>query len=322
MKASQKRILVLLGAAALAIAAWMIPRKDRADAMAVAIGVWPGTETLVMARERGMFPAERIRLVEMTWDSAGVRAMTNKAVDGAVLSLDEVLRLREGGHDLRVVLVFDQSLTGDAILSRTSTLSDLRGKRIGVDVRAAGVYLLTAALAKSGLTLNDVTLVPMSPPDMAESFEMGAVDAVVCLAPWLPDIQSKGATSVFKSEEAPVPITRVLVMRGDALHAYDREIRLLIRAHFSLLDDLRSLSASPGRDAVLRREQVDAKQFIQSLKGLRLIGLDENRSLLGGQSPGIEAMARKVEAVMLGAEQLSGPSNDNPWFDASFFPAP
>jgi NitT/TauT family transport system substrate-binding protein len=95
--------VLALVALLLAVAAWL-PQRARPDPLTVAVGLWPGSETLLLARERGLLPLDHVQLVEMTWASATMRAFGNGVVDAAVLSLDEVMRLRESHLDLRVAM--------------------------------------------------------------------------------------------------------------------------------------------------------------------------------------------------------------------------
>ena len=55
-------------------------------------------------------------------------------IDGAGLTLDEVLRALERGIDLSIILVCDISAGADVLLARPgiNTLSALKGRRIGI----------------------------------------------------------------------------------------------------------------------------------------------------------------------------------------------
>ena len=143
------RWLALPMAAALLALAVILPHRERFEPMRVAVGIWPGAETLVLAREHGLLPENRFRLMELTWASAIRRAFDNGVVDAAVLSFDSAVRLLEQGEALRVIYVMDESQGADAVLVRdeTTAVEDLRGKRVGVDLLGVGRHLLAAAPA-------------------------------------------------------------------------------------------------------------------------------------------------------------------------------
>lgn len=320
-----RRLLMLLLAIALFVLSFLVPKPDSREPLAVAIGVWPGAETLVLARERRLLPADQVKLVEMTWDSAGMRALGNRVVDAAVLSLDEVLRLRESGYDVRVVLVFDQSLGGDAILARpeVKSVGDLRGKRVGVDIRAAGMFLLAAALEKHGLSSADVTAVPMGTQDMGDALSAGEVDAIVSVEPWLTQVRAAGVDVLFESRELTPPVTRVLVTFSDVVRAQQTRLALLVKAHFDLLKVLqRGDPAEPGINVVARRERTDAAGFQHSLQQIRLVDLDQNRKWLGKNDTDLKRMAGEVERVMIRAGLLHGSIEASDWTDDTFLPRP
>ncbi|HYF36119.1 MAG TPA: ABC transporter substrate-binding protein [Prosthecobacter sp.] len=143
------------------------------------MGVWPGMETLTLARESRQLPLQGLNFVELSWTSATMMAFENRVVDGAVVTLDEMLRLQSSGHDITAVLVVGASRGGDAIAARPEirSLDHLRGKRIGVELRAAGEYLLTRALETVGMTLKDVTIVPINLAEAETAFDERELDA-------------------------------------------------------------------------------------------------------------------------------------------------
>ena len=100
----------------LAAFTWVPPKKVPAPILSVC--VWPGTESLIVARETGLLPREKINFVEMSWSSASMRAFGNRAADVLVLSLSETLLLHELGNPFRVILAIDSSNGADAIISK------------------------------------------------------------------------------------------------------------------------------------------------------------------------------------------------------------
>ena len=110
----------------------------------IATNIWPGYEPLYLARSLGYYEKTPIRLVEMTSASETIQAIRNNIIEGAALTLDEVLVLLADDFDLHVILVMDFSHGGDVLLAKPSieTLDELRGKKVAVETSAVGAILL------------------------------------------------------------------------------------------------------------------------------------------------------------------------------------
>ena len=61
--------------------------------------------------------------------------------------------------------------------SNIRTVKDLVGKRVAVNLAAHGDYMLLKALANEGIPTDQVTRVPIQPPDAAAAFATGKIDA-------------------------------------------------------------------------------------------------------------------------------------------------
>lgn len=301
------RWLALLAAVLLLIAGVLLPRGDRTEPLKVALGVWPGVETLIVARERGLLPKEQVQLIDMTWPSAASRAFDNGVVDAAVLSLDEVLRLREGGHEPRVVMVMDVSLGADVVLGGKgmNVLADLQGKRVGVDVRSAGMVLLESALESVGLHGGDVDVVPLSPAEVASAMAKQQVDAVVLAEPWATRIRRKGGKVLYDSQQLKVPMYRVLVASAQALKEQRPELRMVMAAHLAMGGALDFAKEASTHEVVLRREGLSLEEFGQTMTRVKLMDRATAARLMqpGGE---LTAQSAALETWMHEAGLLHG----------------
>ncbi len=119
---------------------------------------WPGYELLYLAREKGWLDGDAIRLVEMPSASDSIQALFAGALEGAALTLDEVLSVSAAGLSLKVVAVLDVSLGADVLLAqpRFRTLAELKGRRVGVENSATGALMLEGALAAAQLSLREI----------------------------------------------------------------------------------------------------------------------------------------------------------------------
>lgn len=106
----------------------------------IGTNTWPGYEPLYLARSLGYYEGSPITLVELTSASEVIHALRSGTLEGAALTLDEVLTLLDDGFDLKVVLVMDFSNGGDVLLAKPGidSTADLRGKRIAVEYTAVG----------------------------------------------------------------------------------------------------------------------------------------------------------------------------------------
>lgn len=211
--------------------------------------VWPGYEPLYLARNRGFLDDNEVQLVEYPSASEVIRAFRNRAIDGATLTLDEVLLLAQDGLDPRVVLVTDISHGGDVILGRPGmkNLASLQGRRIGVENNAL--------LANEAITL-------------------------------------------FDSSQIPGEIVDVLVIRADLAKRRTKSVRNLLKGWFQALGFLET-KPTVAAEFMAVRLQISAPEVLEALKGIRFPTLEESRTLIGGDSPGLAKSGNRLMEIML-----------------------
>jgi NitT/TauT family transport system substrate-binding protein len=306
---------VALGFAALAL---LMPRDVRVAPLVVALGLRPSSETLIVARERGLLPDQRVRLIDMTWPSTAMRAFGNQVVDAAVLSLDEVLRLREPGRGVRVVMILDVSNGAEAVIGseRATSLIALRGKRVGVDLRSSGMLVLESALTSVGVQTSEVELVPLSPSESEAAMLDNQVDAVVLAEPWMTRIQRANTKVLYDSSQMKMPLYRVLVVSESAFVEKRKELRMLIDAHFAVERELRSPDISAVWSVASRREGLNLAEFQQSLSRISLIDRDANAKILEPEGE-LESQSAALEAFMLERGLLKTKPAPTAWLDSS-----
>lgn len=285
----------------------------------VAVGLWPGSETLTIARERGILNDDTVRTIEMTWSSAAMRAFGNRVVDAAVLSLDETLRLRQDGHDVRVVLVMDVSAGADSLMALGAIRETemLRGRRVGVELRTAGMYLLARALDRVGLTLSDVEIVPLNLAETESALIEGEVDAVVTSLPWQARLLEAGAKNLFDSGQIPQELCRLLVVRGDVLEARRKEIQMLVDAHYVVLGDMVQRLGQSEKDIISRRESMHWDDFAKARHLMNSPSRTEGLRMMEGSPSGLDEMADRVVDFMVKTQLITGRPDRRNWIESS-----
>ncbi|MGB3638583.1 MAG: hypothetical protein WBA39_13555 [Rivularia sp. (in: cyanobacteria)] len=98
------------------------------DPLRVGFLVWPGYESLYLARDLKYYKDTPIRLVDYPSASELIRAFRNKNLEVVTLTLYEALLVAETEPDVRIVLILDSSNGADAVLAKPkiNTLSDIK----------------------------------------------------------------------------------------------------------------------------------------------------------------------------------------------------
>jgi NitT/TauT family transport system substrate-binding protein len=204
----------------------------------IGMHVWPGYEPIPLARAMGWLDDKLVKLVDTPAATDSLKLLEQGKIDGAGLTLDEVLRARANGIALAVVLVCDISAGADMLLARPAikTLSDLRGLRIGVENGALGALMLYKALRSAGLTVADVKPVSLTVNQQAQAWEQGEIDAAITYEPAASQIFALGGNRLFDSRQIPDTILDVLAVRSAVLDPnHSKALRHLVASHLRAL---------------------------------------------------------------------------------------
>jgi len=282
-------------------------------ALRIGTNVWIGCEPLYLARELGYMDPKAVQLVEYPSASEVLRAFRNQAIDGMVISMDELFGLVAEGLQPRVILVVDVSHGADAVVARPGVLSmkDLKGKRVAVESGALGAFVLSRALALNGMKASEVKVVPMESNEQPGAFEKGQVDAAVTFDPYREQLLRAGAKSVFDSTQIPGEIVDLIAMRMGILDAQPKSVQALLAGWFMAVDYLKR----QPQDAAQRmgiRQQISGEQFLKTLQGLHVPSREENLRMLGGARPDLAVSGRRLMDLMLEAKLLRTPVEIEP----------
>ncbi|MCC6532354.1 MAG: ABC transporter substrate-binding protein [Burkholderiales bacterium] len=292
---------------ALALVAWAMAGCVRAPEPPLRIGtnVWIGTEPLYLARELGHLDPKVVQLVEYPSATEVLRAFRNQAIDGMVISLDELFGLAIDGLKPRIILVADISHGADVVVGREgmTTMHDLKGRRVAVESGALGAYVLSRALSLSGMRAADVEIVHLESNEQPAAFEKGRVDGAVTFDPYRTQLLASGAATLFDSTRMPGEIVDLIAVRDSVLEDRPKAVQSLLRGWFKALDYLQRDPQDAARRMSVR-QQTSGEQFLQSLRGLHIPSREENLRMIGGSAPELVMNGSKLMDLMLDAHLL------------------
>ena len=271
----------------------------------IGTNVWIGCEPLYLARELGRLDPAVVQLVEYPSASEVHRAFRNQAIDGMVISLDELLGLAADGLRPRIILVVDVSNGADVVVGRREmqSMRDLKGKSVAVESSALGAFVLSRALALNGMQASDVNVVHLESNEQPSAFENGKVDGAVTFDPYRAQFLRAGARTLFDSTQIPGEIVDLLAVRDTIIERQPKAIHALLAGWFAAIDYMKS----DPKDAARRmgiRQQTTGEQFLQALEGLRIPSREENLRMLGGPTPELAVTGRRLMALMVEAKLL------------------
>ena len=143
------------------------------------------------------------------------------------------MALREQGVNIKIVYLGHRDGTAMMVHkdSNIHRIEDLRGKRVAVPNRFSNQRLLVfRALRQAGLTINDIEMVEMPPPDMPVALRSHAVDAVTSGEPFMGqcELDGYGRVLYLTKDVWPNFISCVLAVREDVIKNDRARVQLLV----------------------------------------------------------------------------------------------
>ncbi len=298
LQPSRRKFLTSLSA--LAVSHWLNGCASQNRSLNIASGIWQGYEFLFVAQRQQWLQQHALKIQEFPSNAGSIRALTAGVVDGAALTLDEVLRLQHAGLPLTIVLVFNVSNGADVLLATPpiNNIQQLAGKRIGFSKGTNADLLLALALQQADLSINDVTLVNVAFGEHYDSWQKHQIDALVTYNPVKDKLLAQGANNIFSSAQVPNKIIDVLAIRTEvaANPNYHAQIKTLVDLHFRAQQ---TWQQRPSTVSIMMAKHlgVSTDKLSASYEGLILPDIAENQRFL----------TAKDSILLSGAEQLLEP---------------
>ena len=250
--------------------------------MKLATVVWIGYGPVYVAESLDLFKKHNLKVSLQVFNDPALipAAIASGAVDGGMLTYDQVVGQVAAGRAMKVVMPIDYSNGGDAIVADGSikSVKDFKGKKIGYNPLSPSDFLLSYALKTVNLTEKDITPVSMTPEAVPAAMASGQLPIGVTYEPSLSQILGQGGGKkfkvVFSSKNAPGLIADVLVFDDKVIKAKPNEITGIMKAY---LDGMAYMKAKPAEanKIIGKFMGVSAAEVKEQLSGVYNIPLAE-----------------------------------------------
>jgi NitT/TauT family transport system substrate-binding protein len=199
------------------------PGNNKAKtALKIAYSDWPGWVAWDIGVQKGWFKEEGVD-VDFAWFEyvPSMEAYSAGKVDAVAMTNGDALVTGSSGSPSVGILLNDYSNGNDMVVAKpgVTSLAQLKGKKIGVELGFVSHLLLMNALASVKLTDKDVTLVNVPTDQTPQTLKSGVVDAIVA---WQPNSgqalkELPGSKAIFTSANVPGVIYDALCVNPKSL---------------------------------------------------------------------------------------------------------
>jgi len=197
---------------------------------------------IMLAKAKGFFEEEFAKDgVEIKYDMylSGppmIEAFAGGRADFAHTGDMPPVSARSSGVDVKVIGRAGYTPTGNALLVRSDAtfkdVSELKGKKIGVQVGSSAHQFLIMLLKKYALTINDVSVVNLPASDHQVALESKNVDAVVTWEPWSAVLENAKVGKVMEDSSTGVKrYIGVLLTRNEFAQKYPEYTERLLKVN-------------------------------------------------------------------------------------------
>jgi NitT/TauT family transport system substrate-binding protein len=206
-----------------------------------------------------------VQLVEYPSASEVLRAFRNQAIDGMVISLDELFGLAADGLQPKIIAVIDVSHGADAVVGRSGmrTMKDLKGKSVAVEERRAGrVRAEPARLPSPACRPATSTSCTWNRTSSRARSNRGRSTARSPSIRFARQLLKAGGVTLFDSTKIPGEIVDLLAIRASVIDRQPKKIDALLTGWFARLDYMKRDPA--GRRAAHGDPPADHRRTVSS----------------------------------------------------------
>ena len=234
----------LLAGTAAAAAAGTLPSAARAAGKPVRVGYigdFPNASLFAVAEDQKLWEPEGLvpDLKVFTNGPIQIQAMGSGSLDFGTIG-PGALWLPASGR-AKVVAIDDVGFS-DRLIAQPgiASIADLKGRKVGVPQGTSGDMILRLGLAKAGLTIKDVEVVPMDPSTVVTAFSSGQIDGAGIWNPLVdvirrrvPNLKELAANRDFYPD---VSFVNAVVARNETVAGDPDLVRAVVRVIKKAID--------------------------------------------------------------------------------------
>ena len=173
----------------------------------VTIGYLPITHALAVFEEKELLEANnediQIELQKFNSWTDLTDALNSGQIDGASVLIELAMSAVGQGIDLKAVALGHKDGNVVIVSDKIQTVADLKGKTFAIPSnQSSHNILLNDMLTANGLTLDDLNVTQLAPPEMPSSLASGSIDGYCVAEPFGAQAVAQGFGHVlYKSEE-------------------------------------------------------------------------------------------------------------------------
>jgi len=284
------------------------------EPLRVAINPWPGFEYLYLAEQLKLFEAEGVQVKILQFGSAhdSSRAYELGQVDGYCTTPGGALLSREqSARQPQIVHVTDYSSGGDLIVAKAPirSVTQLVGKRVGVEPGSLNSYILARALRSAGLSVEQLTLVNLGQNAMLEALQNGVIDAAVSYPPFsVPMLKQPHYQEIFTTRSIPGEVLDVIAFDAAVLATRKSEVQAMLRA-LEAAHAYASAHPDEANRLMAARENLPPEEFANILRNdLHVLRMADQPFYLGANGLLMQAL-HSTQEVLLANDELQQPTD-------------
>ena len=197
------------------------------------ITVWVPNFLAYIAQEKGYFKKNNVEVNMTLLQNYGnvINNYSNGEFDGIFTVYSDAIIQHSAGIDTKVVYNVDSSFNADAIVGKGNNLSDVKGKKIGVDgINSFSHFFVLKSLEKAGLEEGDVQFVNIPPQNITQALQKEQIFAGHTYAPFLSDALKKGYKILSTGATIPGIITNVMAFHSPLVEQRPQDIQNIIKS--------------------------------------------------------------------------------------------
>ncbi len=258
-----------------------------AEPLKIGYSDWPGWVAWEVGIEKGWFEEAGVD-VSFEWFDyvASMEAYAAGQLDAVTMTNGDALVTGATGRKSVMIIINDYSNGNDMIVGAPgiTSLADLKGKKVGVEIGFVDHLLLLNGLEKAGMSESDLELVNVPTNETPQVLASGDVSAI---GAWQPSSGQAlnlvpGSAPIYTSADEPGLIYDVLAVSPESLAEHGEQWATIAKVWYRIVDYIKDPATQDDAVAIMAaRVGLSAEEYKPFLGGTRILALDEAKPFFG-----------------------------------------